>query len=42
MQVFSATHSDNFSTSFESIMLQNDIDEGTVVVSWSSDIALDC
>jgi len=23
-------------------MLQNDIDEGTVVVSWSPDIALDC
>jgi hypothetical protein len=42
MQVFSATHSDNTSTSFESIMLQNDIDEGTVLVSWSSDIALDC
>jgi len=32
-QIFSASHSDNMSTSFESIMLQNDIDEGTVVVS---------
>ena len=41
-QIFSASHSDNMSTSFESIMLQNGIDEGTVVVSYSSDIALDC
>jgi hypothetical protein len=38
---FFSTHSDNLSTSFESIMLQNDIDEG-IVVSWSPDIALDC